>query len=284
MGLLTQLTALRVAFYPHEIKCFKRKEIAMASLAMAGQRLAEIYPSFRKYPTWNKLLIRTQEWFPLRLPIGVMAHVPKTGGTALRNWIRDQLGMWGIPSQRFDLASGPPSGDYVLYTGHMRCDFPQKTGLFSPGELADTFTFLMTRNPYERAVSLYFHFARHGGFEQTFCDFLQILAGSREGISDRSAQRIRTMGKPMVNWLGDAEPRNVTVFRYEEFDRATATLKKALGLTGSPAVVGRAPESQNKKVIGEQEAMLMQTIYAEDFERFGYSLSVPKELQLSRSV
>jgi hypothetical protein len=251
----------------------------MASLAQAGQWLADAYPRLRKYSAWNQLLMRSQEWYPPRRPIGVMTHVPKTGGTALRNWIRDQRGMWEIPSQRFDLSVGPPEGDYVLYTGHMRCDFPEKSGLFSAKDLSDTFTFLMVRNPYHRVVSLFFHFVRHGNFQRTFFDFLQVLGGAREEVSDRSAQRIWAMGKPMVSWLGDSEPENLTILRYEEFDQACMALRERMALVGKPEVIGRAPSTHNKRLVGSREEALIQSIYREDFDRFDYGLTPPTVLR-----
>lgn len=148
-----------------------------------------------------------------------MLHPPRTGGSSIRV-------SWELK---------PPE-----YLGH---DDP------TPAD----FSYGFTRNPWDRAVSLYHLFAR----EESFADW--VAAGMPH-------HDVRPLTNPTVYWLADAD----WVGRFEHRSDDLMELCEILGREMPIRHVAASRRRPYPEYYDDATAEAVASIYAADIDRFGY--------------
>jgi len=204
----------------------------------------------------------------------VFIWIPKSAGTSVYESL-DALGCAKIKD-----------------VGRLKRVFPQKglvtfvhldyAALRDAGLVTDAFDqnavkFTITRNPYARAVSLYFYIRdRHKLFERwrcepTFEDFLELID---RGFYDKiGIYNVRGMSQanPQVEWT-----RNIKLDYVGRMEELEDTMKEIGRLLGKdlPAVPwlnkGTGAKDKAEDVYDKRTRYLVDKIYEEDFDTFGY--------------
>lgn len=204
----------------------------------------------------------------------VFIWIPKSAGTSVYNSL-DALGCAKIKDE-----------------GRLRRVFPQKglvtfvhldyAALREAKLVSDTFDesavkFTITRDPYARAVSLYFYIRdRHKLFEQwhrqpSFEEFLELIDG---GFYDRiGIYNVRGMSQanPQVEWT--RKTKLDYVGKMEELDATMERISQLLQAELPPVPwlnKGSAKSDKTQGMFDRRTRYLVDKIYEEDFDTFGY--------------
>ena len=211
----------------------------------------------------------------------LFVHLAKTGGTSVRRILK---------------ASAVNSFDCLHHHTFIRFrdGRPTERREFSPTDLGPyPLAFLMVRHPLARLISCYRYFIAgglnaqpgdrffHG--DQTAQRFLERVAPSFEQCCQQLpaiAARLPHF-QPMSVWL-DALPNpladRVFTGRQERFDADLQLLFEQLGVPLELALLQRSNSSGPSQSASRESGLSadataqLQTFYAEDFRRFGYSL------------
>lgn len=192
------------------------------------------------------------------------AHVPKCAGSTVEQYLRRRFGALAFADEHF--LSLPQSWHWSRSSAqHVPVTILER--LF-PSDFFDA-AFAVVRHPVERLVSE-FHYLR---------DHLQRIAPT-EGFSSWVAQLERAVGdnpwlydnhlRPMM----DLVPEGATVFRLEDgLDRIIPYLDALVGPSDQPLaldhLLARDPTSP-KVVPTAKDIAIIERVYRQDFERFGY--------------
>ena len=209
----------------------------------------------------------------------LFVHLAKTGGTSVRRILK---------------ASAISGFDCVHHHTLLRFQGGQRVERrrFSAKELGPyPLAFLMVRHPLQRLISCYRYFlagglnARPGDAvfpaDQALQALLQQLAPSLEQCCQQLpeiAERIPHF-QPVSFWL-DALPNpladRVITGRQEQFDRDLHALFEQLAVPLDPALLHRSNSTASSAgampALSADGLAKIQSFYAEDFRRFGYSL------------
>lgn len=225
--------------------------------------------------------IRKHDWFPPLLPVSIQHHIPKTGGKTIRRWIEQEIPTWAITSRKDVESSRPPAEKFAIYLGHLRPDFLCRIDLYDEKSLDNCFRFTFVRNPYARAISLYFHKLTYG-FNGTFREHLEAIAEAHGARSSKD-KRLTVLSRPQFYWTAQyGALGSPLVFKLEESDIAFSTIKSSLNLESPPRrrVIGQEPHGRSKAIIGPSEESLIRAIYEKDFEHFDYSRELPDRFKI----
>jgi Sulfotransferase family len=169
-------------------------------------------------------------------------HIPKTGGVSIVKNILEPLGV--------DRVGGFPR--HHAY----------RPDLFEP----DWFVFAFVRNPYTRAVSLY----RHQTFKNKKGRTDNGVGAFLTGLIEEYAET----GRPMVQakFVGPL----VDIYRFEDFDNEVAKICKRLGV--KKPFLPKDPrnnyygEYKWRMFVNDDDISVINEIFREDFETFGYKM------------
>lgn len=189
-------------------------------------------------------------------------HVPKTGGTAIEAFFRSiGLNCYFDPDSYMQIRSVlrvPPT--------HFDYDFCDK--LFRLDRL---YSFAIVRHPVQRMVSEY----KWAVQKSTLPDQIKKLGFS--DFLDHAIEQFRLDDnflaghlKPQSRFVGDKISQ---VFRYEEGLDSIATqvfARVGLQLSKPPNIPTVNTTASMNIEISEQDADMIRSLYAEDFDRFGY--------------
>lgn len=185
----------------------------------------------------------------------IFIWVPKTGGSSL-------VSAFHITKmKRLDLLDWDKLIGVVTF-GHMDCNLLLSKRILPRVYFDGAHKFMFVRNPYDRAVSLYFrvHYP-YESFEQ--CLERILAEDPKPGLFNIQGLSICS---PQVRWLCDG----VRIFKFEDYAAETVRLAQFLGLR-RPIVVGNVnPTNQPKPPLTERAQHLIETIYRDDFKMFGY--------------
>ncbi len=208
-----------------------------------------------------------------RAPDAVFLWVPKTAGKSVYFALR-------------------PAGCYRLKTPEaVRWTFPQKglvtfkhmdyarlveLGLVSKRFDASAFKFGFVRNPYDRAVSLYFflHKKSYMPPDQGFLDFWRLIADSR--LEPVGAHKLLGPGlcNPQVRWLERCDVDVVGRFETLAADFRGITDKLGLGQVELPWV-NATGHRHFASYFCDESRQIVEALYDEDFRSFGYEKKLP---------
>lgn len=137
------------------------------------------------------------------------------------------------------------------------------------------FKFCFVRNPYDRAVSLYFYLKRIGDVHHklSFKGFVRVLQNraipeiglyNRQGLSQCNSQ---------VRWLKNRKRELLVDFigRFENIEKDFKKLCSELGTKGQLPHVNRTEHTHYKNYYDDETKRIVANIYAEDLEQFSYA-------------
>ena len=159
--------------------------------------------------------------------------------------------------------------------GHM--DYAQLVQIGVVGARFDksAFKFCFSRNPYSRAVSLYFFSKKRNWIAEdvSFLEFCQMI---ERGVHDIGLFNMRGMSlnNPQTRWLRGVDLDFVG--RVENFEEGLRHIFEALDLGVPDKIVTRnsTTHSPYRDYYCPQSVRIVAKIYAEDFERLDYSLQL----------
>lgn len=184
----------------------------------------------------------------LRESRAIFVHIPKTGGSS----IRELLGL--------------PIGDYSHPTAkEYEKAFPEEWGRF--------YKFAVVRNPWDRFVSAYFYnlsiaeripnrirrqIKRYG---KDFCGFVRDYGPKKEFLLSSSAAF-----RPQNDWLHGLD----RIGRFEELDTFARELSSTLNLRGELPHQNASNRESYQAYFDDETAALVGNLYEEDISRLNY--------------
>lgn len=206
-------------------------------------------------------------------PDAVFIWIPKSAGTSLFNSL-EALGcvkckeLWRIPRafpQKGLVTFGHMDYARLVEESHVSSEFDARAKKFA-----------IVRNPYDRAASLYFYIRdRHRHFElwhktPSFEEFLELVQSGfheRIGLYNNIGM---SQANPQVSWT-----RNVdldVIGRVERMDEAVSSISALIGMEVPAAGwLNRTEKPTAADLFDKRTRALVDRIYDEDFETFGYA-------------
>ena len=197
------------------------------------------------------------------------AHVPKCGGSAIADYLRDRFGTLAFHNNGY---SALPQEARWSRTSPQHIDAASLERVI-PLSMFDAM-FSIVRHPVARLVSSYhFHLEVEKSIspDTSFGDWLTILEGDAGGVF-----RFDNHTRPM----SEIVPSNAKVFRMEDgLDQLVTWFDALTGQEDGPRSIekknarGDYGGARGQKVVPtDDELHRISVLYAVDFERFGYEL------------
>ena len=155
----------------------------------------------------------------------------------------------------------------VVNKRNMRRHAPLMTyGHQTPADIKG-FTFCIVRNPYDRAVSLYWHYKRRKRYRHTFPYFLQTL---QSGIDPAGLWNVRgfSQANSQTDWF---QPGIDYVGRFEKLQESYDFICDKLNIPRHTVPHKNSGNHVDWQTFYNQKtARLVEKFYAKDFEIIGY--------------
>ena len=206
-------------------------------------------------------------------PDAVFIWIPKSAGTSLFDSLSDE-GCQKLKS--LELVKKRFSQRGLVTFGHM--DY---RGLIDAGYISSAFDerakkFALTRDPYARAVSLYLYIRdRHKMFEgwrktPSFREFLEMIdRGHYDSIGLYNVRGL-SQANPQVAWTKGIVFDHLG--RVESLEESLEAISRLLGKSlQSPKWLNKGSGEDSSNLLDRDTRYLIDKIYDEDFETFGYS-------------
>lgn len=199
-----------------------------------------------------------------------MMHINKTAGTSVKNWIMAWSGI-NLSTLIDDKSKSLPyASSHIIIK-----DFSDRD-----------FYFTIVRNPYDRLASHYFQWESYGWWKKEIKDLNDFVSKAyifhppeqngryiKDFITDPNSIRHQPeFILPCSDWIADWD--RFTIFKTENLDELHEFFKKH----GGPAKndIGRAKSTMTKglksykDLYNEESLKIIQKIFHDDFENFGY--------------
>lgn len=184
-------------------------------------------------------------------------HIPKTGGQSIYKG-------FGVQKRRHLPVSSEPRREEALQADY---------------------AFAIVRNPYARAVSLFYWFAQlhlkptrrcpeNAAFNQ-WCRNTDVNSFWQQidiPYADRHMPMFRTQSYFLKRKDDKIHPR-IKIFRMEKMSEAWAQVNKDLGTDFQLPHINKSEHSSERDELTEESKRIIRTIYSEDFENFYAELS-----------
>lgn len=207
-------------------------------------------------------------------PHAVFVRIPKTGSTSVFAALH-RRGMADLKPD--DLRSGQRTLPSFVMFGHATLTGLEAEGLIDADDYADATRFTFVRNPWDRAVSVYYHMRHHRDWpmfddDTSFAQYLEAVAveDPRPGAYHN---RGLSSASPQMRWF-DGTGRIDFVGRTEQLEADLPRLCRLLGVRAMPIPTANRSryrvERDYRDAYDATTRRLVETIYAEDIEAFGY--------------
>lgn len=215
----------------------------------------------------------------------VFVHVPKAAGTSIE---------FALTRRRFSAGEPPDhdvgwgwNADHGVWMQHATPDEMVACGLVTPDELRTAFTFTITRNPFDRAVSDYYFLRRHLGVRGSFKEMIEADGPWRRLLTDRTQPTYRGDHlRPQIDYLTlDGTPVIDHVGRLEALDETYAVLEARLGrvLPRPHHKPGPSRFEHYSHFYSDDEVELVAAAYADDLDRLDYAFEDRRTTRTRRS-
>ena len=228
----------------------------------------------QKPPNYGSLVMdELRTWDEARraahYPNSVFIKIPKNAGTSVYQMLRPH-GLVKLKTVRavrlWFRNSGRVSFD------HMAIGQLIELGIIKRSFVDSAFKFALCRDPYDRAVSLYRYLAGYTHLNwhvwPSFTEFLELIAaGHYERIGPYNDRGL-SQANPQVEWLRDLSPDKI--YRVENIGEFVKDISERWAI--SPGDMPHLNRSRGSTIeLDRKDRALIEQIYADDFERFGYS-------------
>lgn len=194
------------------------------------------------------------------------AHVPKTGGSSIEDYLIRRFGSLAIREQRTDSVLGGRKRDIIQSVSHLsaadlECLLPKHLD----------YCFTVVRDPLERIVSEYrFQTGVSRMSRLGFSIWLRVMLTAARKDPRIYENHIR----PQV----DLVPENAEIFHLEDgFDRLIAQLDQVTGCEApSISVKHLLKRPRTQIALSKQDVALITKFYRDDYDRFSYMRPVPE--------
>jgi hypothetical protein len=202
----------------------------------------------------------------------IFIWIPKNAGSSVHAILRGQ-GFVKLKSPRAVRLSFRNRGRVTF--GHMAIGSLVEARLVSRQYVANAFKFAFTRNPYDRAISLYTYLSATRAFLPNWHSppdlraFLRLLA---DGHYDRIGlynSRGLSQCSPQSDWLRDTPADKL--YRVEELGGFLDDIRDRWGISAPEIPHLNRSTSGRALNLAREDKLLIDKIYAEDFEMLGYS-------------
>lgn len=200
----------------------------------------------------------------------IFIWIPKNAGTSVHSALRGH-GFVKLKTPRSVRLSFRNRGRVTF--GHMAVGSLVDLGLVQRNYVDRAFKFAFSRDPYDRAVSLYRYLSEtfvipnwHG--RPTFQQFLQLLA---DGFYDRIGPyntRGLSQCSPQSDWLRDTPPDKI--YRFEDMAEFAEDISGRLRIDRFDMPHLNKSGDNSTANLSLEEKALIEQIYAEDFATLGY--------------
>lgn len=188
----------------------------------------------------------------------IFVWIPKTGGTSL--W--HALPM--MKMKRLDEIEPDKLNGLVTF-GHIELHALVGAGKIPVEFLAKALKFAVVRDPYDRAISLFYHNRLPG---QTLEEFLLLVAETKPqpGLYNKDGL---SMCSPQTAWLFPG----VRLLRFEGLNSSFTALCNWLNVPIRAVVLPHTNQSDRSGIVHTPRSWkLVKLIYADDFKRLGYAV------------
>ena len=198
--------------------------------------------------------------------------IPKCAGTSIVNIY--QLNKQIIPLKNNNLREYCFDNNSNVTFGHVDINILLKNNILSLDFYNKSFKFCIVRNPYDRAVSLFFY--RHLDKKYTFKQWVEYLYKNKHNIPKNSDTNttiykdIHNQWNSMCSWIPDDINK---IYYFENLNTITDDINKEIGIKENTLLCHINATSHKKYIeyydIDTQD--MIYEIYKEDFIRFNYS-------------
>ncbi len=203
----------------------------------------------------------------------VFLWLPKTAGMSVYRALQD-AGCYRLKSPSAVRHSFPQAG--LVTFKHMGYGALVKAGLVDREFDQSAFKFCFVRNPYDRAVSLYFFLSKKGYYPDAadFLGFWRAIESST--LPEVGARKLVGPGicNPQVRWLEGTKVDYEGRFERINEDFAAITERLGIGRVELPWVNATRHEHFSQYYCDESKA-LIDRLFREDFDAFSYERTIP---------
>ena len=198
-------------------------------------------------------------------PEAVFIWIPKNAGTSLYSMLRKygciKVKVLNQIKRRFSQRG-------LITFDHMDYNQLVNNNHICPKYDAKSFKFCFSRNPYDRAVSLYVYLTKKMPDKPSFLNFWQSLEGNIENIGMYNSKGM-SMCNPQYRWIENTDVDFIG--RYENYSE---DLEKLMAEVNLPALTmqheNKSKRKDWKSYYCEQSKIIIERIYDKDFEYFMY--------------
>ena len=195
----------------------------------------------------------------------IFIWIPKTAGTSLVKAM-DLTKAKNLHLLRYRFVNRG-----MVTFGHMDYAALVEKGLVSRKFDTDAFKFAFSRNPYDRAVSLFSFFKKQGKLNQTesFLSFWQRMLD--DGYHDIGLYNVRKFSQcnPQVRWIKGVQIDFLGAFETLETD--VARLMDRLNLSNQCLPhLNPSAHGEYRRYYNSESQEIIRKLYSEDFLYFGY--------------
>ncbi|MBC2595616.1 sulfotransferase family 2 domain-containing protein [Ruficoccus amylovorans] len=162
--------------------------------------------------------------------------------------------------------------DYTLSGQHLTYSEIELLNIIPPAQRARAIKFAVVRNPYSRALSTYRHFKQNtdlDGFKRFWAE-----ASAYAGQDHNILAHLRTQKRFLIDINGHLAIEEI--LRFESLEQDYTQFREKHQLQGKALKHIGAGGKINLQDFYDTEAQaLIKTLFAEDFEQFGYQADLP---------
>ena len=196
--------------------------------------------------------------------------IPKTAGTSIYEAMSSSLNMKRYLKLPLAQKSFTNLGSNTF--GHISVDYLLNHGIIKNKYYNNAFKFCISRNPYDRFVSLFYYMKRHNRIPSDFkmIDFIRCIQDGIVPVGGYNFEGLSQCNK-QVDWI-----LNIQVDEVFKFENLSEDILKLNKRTGKKINLLHKNKSKQRILdyideLDQETIKLINKYYDEDFERFSYS-------------